>query len=523
MTKSEMISSKEIINKTGISRATLNNYIKMGILPKPVIRKGGKEMQETKQIGYFPSDTVELISTVKKMKGQGNSMAQIAERFRRQDIKHETKVPSPPPLVERNKPKQHELKVDSEKSKRLKSDGHFSVSLTKLDIPAYFVNHNFQIDWINEKAETLVFQQKVSTLMEIESRNLFSLFLSKEILSRVENWQEIIATHMTIFKSKLNNKLIGEIFQGITKKQKETLEDIYSSIGTTKSEDFYHLPLNYLIHEGDDVSYRLHTMNFREGTFFVYIPTDKLHNDILHILSQREKVINDILKNRMPSLVSLCVLVADLQDSVKISAGLLPLEYFELINDLWKTVAPTFAKYGAIYGKHAGDGIINYFIKKPGSNYLMDAVNCAMELCEVMKDFNNRWKISKQWDNELVLNIGLNEGEEFFGTIQSAANIEFTALGDSINYAGRLSDFARNGEVWTTKNLMSKLSNEERHQINFGVKYREKKQKPFIRNSFARIGDVMSKDDPHYRHFYAIGALPITQIVERRIDMKAMQ
>ena len=36
MEKQDMITSKEIIEQTGISRATLNNYIKMGILPKPI-------------------------------------------------------------------------------------------------------------------------------------------------------------------------------------------------------------------------------------------------------------------------------------------------------------------------------------------------------------------------------------------------------------------------------------------------------------------------------------------------------
>jgi len=35
------ISSLDIINKTGISRATLNNYIKMNLLPRPTVKKTG--------------------------------------------------------------------------------------------------------------------------------------------------------------------------------------------------------------------------------------------------------------------------------------------------------------------------------------------------------------------------------------------------------------------------------------------------------------------------------------------------
>ena len=78
-----------------------------------------------------------------------------------------------------------------------------------------------------------------------------------------------------------------------------------------------------------------------------------------------------------------------------------------------------------------------------------------------MKELSSKWRLRKGWNNELYLNTGINEGQEFFGTIQAANNIEFTALGDTINIAGRLSDLAQNGEIWTTKNLMSRLRQAE--------------------------------------------------------------
>jgi len=34
-----LISSKEILDQTGISRATLNNYIRVGILPRPLVQR----------------------------------------------------------------------------------------------------------------------------------------------------------------------------------------------------------------------------------------------------------------------------------------------------------------------------------------------------------------------------------------------------------------------------------------------------------------------------------------------------
>jgi class 3 adenylate cyclase len=245
------------------------------------------------------------------------------------------------------------------------------------------------------------------------------------------------------------------------------------------------------------------------------VPTDSINTALLDMLSQRGKIINELLKNRMPSLVSLCVLVADLQDSVKISAELLPAHYFELINELWQAVGPTFEKFNGIYGKHAGDGMLYYFIDKPGVNYLMNAVNCALEIREVMKEMSSKWRLRKGWNNELFLNSGINEGQEFFGTIQSSNTVEFTALGDTINIAGRLSDFAQDGEIWTTKNLISRLTQEERSLIRFGVHQDNQKAKIFIRNSFSRISDIIMNDNLHNHHLSAIAGLPITEIKEK--------
>jgi len=167
--------------------------------------------------------------------------------------------------------------------------------------------------------------------------------------------------------------------------------------------------------------------------------------------------------------------------------------------------------------------MLYYFIHRPGINYLMNAVNCAIEIREVMKELSSKWKLRKGWNNELYLNTGINEGQEFFGSIQSSNNIEFTALGDTINIASRLSDLAQNGEIWTTKNLISRLTQDERNMIRFGVHQENHTGKTFIRNSFSRISDIITRDNPHYRHLSSIAGLPITEIKEKVYLSPAVQ
>ena len=53
-----MISSKELLDKTGISRATLNNYISAGLLSKPLVQQVSGESSGPKLLGYFPDSAL---------------------------------------------------------------------------------------------------------------------------------------------------------------------------------------------------------------------------------------------------------------------------------------------------------------------------------------------------------------------------------------------------------------------------------------------------------------------------------
>ena len=74
-----MLSSLELLQQTGISRATLHNYIALGLLPKPVVRNPGDDPRTTaRQIGYFPPEVLERIERIKALKKDGVAMADIA-------------------------------------------------------------------------------------------------------------------------------------------------------------------------------------------------------------------------------------------------------------------------------------------------------------------------------------------------------------------------------------------------------------------------------------------------------------
>lgn len=506
----------KILTGTSISRQLLEDCIKRKILSKPILRESQPDEKSgitvKKKNWYFPEGAVERIKTIKRWKDEGYSMEEIAQKFKTDSSVLEI-FPEKRSEINASEP-DNDIDIPSNIGMPHTTIGDSPLTLTidSIDAPAYLINHSFEIEWINSDAEKRIFKNNVSAINKLDSRNIFKLLFSWECHQYLRNWEEVIAFHMRFFKGNYHRDHISSIYSGITESEVRFLTGKFDEEDAFRKKTINSSPLNFILQDGTVVSYRVHTMFFREGLFFVYLPSERMDDDILDFLAQRKKIINELLAQRMPSLVSLCVLVADLQDSVKISAELMPEEYFELINQLWKILGPLFEKYHGIHGKHVGDGMLYYFIQKPGRNYISDAVNCSLEIREKIIQLSSEWKIRKGWRNELYLNIGINEGQEFFGSIKSAGNIEFTALGDSINYAGRLSDFARYGAIWATKNIISKIPSEDMQKINFGVQRKEHDHKIFMQNSFSRILDMLDEKNRNYSKFKDIATLPIAEI-----------
>ncbi|RYY77816.1 MAG: MerR family transcriptional regulator, partial [Comamonadaceae bacterium] len=81
MDRHHVFTSKEILERTGISRATLNNYISSGLLPRPDVLPPDPADGSAPRIGYFPDDTITRILEIQRLKSEGWSMGRIAQHF----------------------------------------------------------------------------------------------------------------------------------------------------------------------------------------------------------------------------------------------------------------------------------------------------------------------------------------------------------------------------------------------------------------------------------------------------------
>ena len=500
---SESIDSKNLLRRSGISRATLNNYIKLGIIPRPAIKSPGSELKGTRKIGYFPISVLDTIKEIKKLKSEGKAMDEIAGKVGE----------SPASSTYEGQERRNQTRMQP-------SMEGLKLTLDEVKTPAYLLNYQFEVEWINEEAEKEIFGRSVRSIRDVELRNVFRLFLSWEFNDLVKNWKKFLDYHMAFFKVKMERDSLGRLYTAMSQRETEFLKASYDRVAKIPREKIYHYPVKLENSSGSMKNYLVYTTFFREGMFFIYTPAEGVSSGITEFLSNREMVVRDLLQQRLPTLVSFSVLVADLQNSVRICEELPPEEYFELINSMWRILEESFRRFNGIYGKRIGDGVVYYFLKKQDPDYLMNSVNCALSIREKMVEFSNEWKSRKKWFNDLYLNIGINEGQEYFSTTApSSTNIEFTALGDTINYASRLSNLARYGSILTTKNLMNHLGDADRTAIRYGIRKRAQEREIFIENVFSRVEEFFMENDTWRQRFADIATLTVTEIIDKKISV----
>lgn len=492
-----MLSSKELIEQSGISRATLNNYIQMGLLPKPEIKATGTGSRATR-LGYFPADTLDIINEIANLKKQGMAMDAIVS----------TLAPNKAPSRDN---------VTAMPLRTSPVDNVGNISLDQVTCPAYLVNAMFELEWCNVAARELLLGNGEGEISrDITERGIFSMLLAQGSTAREsEGLEEMLSFHLGIAKNRIGKPVVLNLDPDIDIGEQTLLSDLFDEATPLAPGGVVHTQVNLAPRGEKENWHNIYASFFREGIFFAFSPVEDSENELVTLLARRDIVIRDLLKKRRPYLTQMAVVVADLQNSVKICAELPPEEYFELINDVWAAMEPKLRKYYGTHGKHVGDGMVYYFFPQPDCNYLMNAIDCAGEMKEAMAEVNRQWQKRKNWMNVLQLNIGLVEGQEWFGTYQTPTHIEFTVLGDTMNTAGRLSDFARDGSIYITKSMMGKLSDKERNRIAYGIRRKgEDGNGIVIAETYSRVSNLVDLENPRFEKFRDIAVLAVTEVLD---------
>jgi len=434
------LTSKELLRRTGLSRATLNNYIALGLLPRPQVAPPGPNQGRARRLGYFPAATLERIAEINQLKSAGLTMAQIVARLVPAAPARAAAEPVPPAPGAAPR-----------------------LTLEELPHPAYLVNANVELEWWNPPALAML-GRAAGLPGSLAERNLLALLLAGPAGPASEGGQELLRTHLAVAKRRLPRSALARLRGQIAEPALAGLEALYDAVEPAPARPALRQRVAVA---GQPVD--LYVSFFREGYLFVQAPAAADGGGLAELLGRRDQVIHELLRRRNPFYTPLAVLAAEIQDADRLCAELPAEDWFALVNLTWNTLEPTFRRHHATQGRHLGERVLHFFFPQPDGHHLLQALACAQEIGQAMREVRAQWLRRRSFPEQITVNVGLAAGTEWFGAMQSPAGLALVALGESMGRAQRLACAARDGQVLATKALIAALPERERDRVRHGV------------------------------------------------------
>lgn len=138
--------------------------------------------------------------------------------------------------------------------------------------------------------------------------------------------------------------------------------------------------------------------------------------------------------------VEVSVLFADVRGSTGLAERMSPGEFSKLLARFYGAAAEVIDEQDGIVDKFVGDAAVALFIPGfAGPGHAAAAIAAARELLEhTGNDGPTPW---------IPVGVGVHTGTSFVGSVGEGDARDFTALGDTVNAASRLSGLAGAGEI----------------------------------------------------------------------------
>lgn len=149
-----------------------------------------------------------------------------------------------------------------------------------------------------------------------------------------------------------------------------------------------------------------------------------------------------------------------------------------ILNEYFTEMTDIIFKYTGTIDKFIGDCIMAVFGAPYGSNNDVErAVLTSLEMRAKFVELKDKWKKANM---EIGLGIGLNTGEVIVGNVGSPKRMDYTAIGDSVNFASRLESIAESGHILLSESTYSEIKHKVKVIAHPDVKIKGKEGKYIV-------------------------------------------
>ena len=180
------------------------------------------------------------------------------------------------------------------------------------------------------------------------------------------------------------------------------------------------------------------------------------------------------------------ILFADLEGSSPLAKRLSTANYFSVGRRMARAADQCIIDAGGITGRHAGDGVVAFFLAENLGSESAAASACiqaARALRAAMTEIALRSDLAPE---DLTMRFGLHWGATLYvGRISTAGRTEIAALGDEVNEGARIEACATGGRTLASKNLVERLAPDAAHAL--GVE--------LDRITYTQLGELVTATD----------------------------
>jgi adenylate cyclase len=160
---------------------------------------------------------------------------------------------------------------------------------------------------------------------------------------------------------------------------------------------------------------------------------------------------------------TIAVLFADIRGFTAMVEKMMPEEVVHILNEYFVFSTDAIKANHGHVNKFIGDAVMAIFQDPPGyktednDSAQKNAISAALRMVE---EFHRRLP---QWQDRLStpfscdLGVGVHYGEAILGNLGSKERMEFTAIGDTVNFSSRLCSLAKPGQVWVSESCFEKV------------------------------------------------------------------